>query len=258
MHALTKLAAGLIGQLKPGRTKEPQLGDITLPPPGIEGAPLMRLLGRRQSRRDFATTPLPIQLLSDLLWAAFGVNRADTGGRTAPSALNAQEIDVYAALPGGLYLYDARMNELRRVADVDARRVTGYQDFVDEAPLDLIYVARQSLTAPVSREQRDIYAAACAGAIAQNVYLFCAAEGLATVVRGWFDRAGLGRAARLGPRQRVLLTQTVGYPLTIASAVTFRQDAPVEGSARVAEHSDLGGRGAYPRRSNGLQPNGSG
>jgi SagB-type dehydrogenase family enzyme len=178
----------------------------------MDGSPLMNLLARRQSRRDFAPTPLPMELLSDLLWAAFGVNRADTGGRTAPSALNAQEIDIYAALAGGLYLYDAKRHGLHRVADVDARRLTGYQDFVDEAPLDLVYVANQWHVVPVPHEQRDNYAAACAGAIAQNVYLFCAAEGLATVARGWFDGAALGKVARLGPKQRVLLTQTVGYP----------------------------------------------
>jgi nitroreductase len=212
MHTLTKLGVSLLGQLKPSRVREPQPADITLPAPRMAGTPLMNMLARRQSRRDFASTPLPMELLSDLLWAAFGVNRADTGGRTAPSALNAQEIDVYAAMAGGLYLYDAKRHGLRRIALVDARRVTGYQDFVDEAPLDLIYVANQRVAVPVPHEQRDTYAAACAGAIAQNVYLFCAAEGLATVVRGWFDRTALGKVARLGPRQRVLLTQTVGYP----------------------------------------------
>jgi nitroreductase len=212
MHTLTKLGVSLLGQLKPSRVKDQQPADITLPAPRRDGTPLMNMLARRQSRRDFAPTPLPMELLSDLLWAAFGVNRADTGGRTAPSALNAQEIHVYAAMAGGLYLYDAKRHGLRRIAHVDARRVTGYQDFVDEAPLDLIYVANRRLAVPVPHEHRDIYAAASAGAIAQNVYLFCAAEGLATVVRGWFDRAGLGKVARLGPKQQVLLTQTVGYP----------------------------------------------
>lgn len=212
MHTLTKLGASLMGQLKPARAKEQGAADITLSAPRVDGGPLMGMLARRQSRRDFASTPLPLEQLSDLLWAAFGVNRSDTGGRTAPSALNAQEIDVYAAMAGGLYLYDAKKHVLRRIAEVDARRVTGYQDFVDEAPLDLVYVANQRLAVPVPQEQRDVYAAACAGAIAQNVYLFCAAEGLSTVVRGWFDRAALAKAARLGPRQRVLLTQTVGYP----------------------------------------------
>jgi nitroreductase len=211
MHTLTKLGASLMGQLKPSRVKEQQPVDVPLSPPRMDGRPLMGMLALRQSRRDFAPTPLPMELLSDLLWAAFGVNRADTGGRTAPSALNAQEIDVYAAMASGLYLYEAKRHGLRRVADVDARRITGYQDFVDDAPLDLVYVANHRPTVPVPHEQRDINAAACVGAIAQNVYLFCAAEGLATVVRGWFDRAALGKVVRLGPKQRVLLTQTVGY-----------------------------------------------
>src|SRR6185503_7885976 len=100
---------------------------------------------------------------------------------------------------------------LNRVAEVDARRVTGYQDFVDEAPVDLIYVADIEHTLKVPITQQQLYAAACAGAISQNVYLFCAERGLNTVVRGWFDREALGQALRLSANERVLLTQTIGY-----------------------------------------------
>jgi SagB-type dehydrogenase family enzyme len=154
---------------------------------------------------------LPRGLLSNLLWAAYGINRPETGGRTAPSALNAQEIDVYVALPRGLYLYDAKAHALRLVKECDARRVTGYQDFVDHAPLDLIYVADHAHTDRVPAQLRRVYAAASAGAIAQNVYLFCAANGLATVVRGWFDRKALTAALGLGNDEEVVLTQTVGF-----------------------------------------------
>jgi SagB-type dehydrogenase family enzyme len=149
--------------------------------------------------------------LSNLLWAAFGLNRSG-GGRTAPSALNAQEIDVYAALAGGLYIYDAKSHALRLIDRCDARRVTGYQDFVDEAPLDLVYVADFAHLDRLPADQRAIFSGTCAGAVAQNVYLYCASAGLATVVRGWLDRAALAKALRLSDDQHVLLAQTVGYP----------------------------------------------
>jgi SagB-type dehydrogenase family enzyme len=154
---------------------------------------------------------LPLPLLSDLVWAAFGVNRPD-GGRTAPSAINAQEIDVYVALPTGAYLYDAKAHALQLVAASDLRRVTGYQDFVDEAPLDLVYVADHSRMKLVPAGSRASYAAAAAGAITQNVYLFAASYGLATVIRAWIDRAAIADALGLTHDQEVLLSQTVGYP----------------------------------------------
>lgn len=211
MHTLTKLSASFVGHLKPNRVKERSDAVLALPPPRLESSALMTLLSRRQSQREFATTPLPLELLSELLWAAFGINRQETGGRTAPSAMNAQEIDIYVALAAGLYIFDAKAQCLKRVAEVDARRVTGYQDFVDEAPVDLIYVADIEHTLKVPITQQELYAAACAGAISQNVYLFCAERGLNTVVRGWFDREALGQALRLSTKEKVLLTQTVGY-----------------------------------------------
>lgn len=214
MTRLTKIALSFIGGLKADRVKG-RGGEsiIALPPPQAKGGmPLMAALGQRRSSREFAATPLPAQVLSDLLWAGFGINRAASRGRTAPSALGAQEIDVYAALAGGLYIYDADAHRLSRVAQVDARRVTGYQDFVDEAPLDLVYVADQAHLKNVPGEQRAAYSAACAGAIAQNVYLYCASAGLATVVRGWLDRRALATALGLGAEEHVVLAQTVGYP----------------------------------------------
>jgi nitroreductase len=171
----------------------------------------MEALLNRCSSREFAPDALPLQLLSDLLWAAYGVNRAD-GGRTAPSALNAQEIDVYVALPEGGYLYDAQRHALNLVVSQDLRRITGYQDFVDEAPLDLVFVAdhRRMVMVPVA--QRESYASAAAGAIAQSVYLFAASAGLATVIRAWIDRGAIADALALSHDQQVLLSQTVGFP----------------------------------------------
>jgi SagB-type dehydrogenase family enzyme len=139
------------------------------------------------------------------------VNRPG-GGRTAPSAINAQEIDVYVALPAGAYRYDAKAHRLQLVAASDLRRVTGYQDFVDEAPLDLIYVADHARMRMIPVAQRESYASAAAGAIAQNVYLYAASNGLATVIRAWIDRTAVADALGLSHDQQVLLSQTVGYP----------------------------------------------
>ena len=174
--------------------------------------PLMEALQHRQSQRKFSTQPLSEQLLSDLLWAAAGVNRAAEGGRTAPSALHAQEVDLHVALPNGLHLYDPTQHALRLEVASDVRRVTGYQDFVDQAALDLIFVADHTRMKLVPAARRRAYAFTCAGAMAQNVYLFSASAGLATVVRAWFDHAGLSEAMGLSADHELLLAQTVGHP----------------------------------------------
>jgi len=212
MTTLTKLALGMMGQLRP----RPALGDsattIPLPPPDKQGGlPLMQAIAKRRSSREFARAELPLSLLSNLLWAAYGSNRPD-GGRTAPSALNAQEIDVFVALPMAAYRYEPSAHELRLVAASDLRRVTGYQDFVDEAPLDLVYVADHARMAMVPAGQRVPFAYTAAGAIAQNVYLFAASNELATVIRAWIDREAIANALGLTHDQQVLLSQTVGYP----------------------------------------------
>jgi nitroreductase len=126
--------------------------------------------------------------------------------------MNAQEIDVYVALPSGAYLYDAAANALQLVAGSDIRRVTGYQDFVDEAALDLVYVADHSRMKLVPVASRESFASAAAGAIAQNVYLFAAGNGLSTVIRAWIDRDAIAGALGLGHDHQVLLSQTVGFP----------------------------------------------
>jgi nitroreductase len=202
----------MMGQLRPKPTKGEGVQEMALPPPHKQGGlPLMEALAKRRSEREFAPTELAIPVLSDLLWAAYGVNRPG-GGRTAPSAVNAQEVDVYLALPSGAYLYDAAANLLRLVASSDLRSITGYQDFVDEAPLDLIFVADYSRVKLVPVGQRESYASAAAGAISQNVYLFAASNGLATVIRAWIDREAIANALGLTHDQQVLLSQTVGYP----------------------------------------------
>lgn len=212
MNTLTKLTLGMMGQLRPRPPKGDSATSISLPPPAKHGGlPLMEALARRQSSREFAREALPMQVLSDLLWAAYGVNR-DGGGRTAPSALNCQEVDVFVALPAGAYRYDAAAHALHLVAASDLRSVTGYQDFVDEAPLDLVFVADHARMSLVPVAQRESFASVAAGAISQNVYLFCAGNGLATVIRAWIDRAAIADALGLTHDQQVLLSQTVGYP----------------------------------------------
>lgn len=209
---LRKLLESFIGHHKADRALERSKGTLELPPPEREGGePLMRALSRRHSARSFQPTKLPLQVLSNLLWSAFGINRPESGDRTAPSALNAQEVDIYVALAEGLYIYAAKSHRLELVAAVDARRITGYQDFVDHAPLDLIYVADLAHTAAGTERER-IYAAVSAGAICENVYLYCASAGLATVARALFDRKALAGELRLGEHEEILLTQTVGYP----------------------------------------------
>ena len=212
MSTLTKLALGLMGHLRPA----PPLGDatptITLPPADRTGGlPLMAALAARHSSRAFQPQALSPQQLSDLLWAAWGVNRED-GGRTAPSALGAQEIDLYVALPDGAYRYDAPSHALQLVVAQDLRRITGYQDFVDQAPLDLVFVADHTRMSLVPVAQRESYASVAAGAIAQNVYLWCASAGLATVIRAWIDRQAIADALGLPHDHQVLLSQTVGLP----------------------------------------------
>lgn len=191
-----------------------KLEPVLLPKPQTDiGRPLMQVLKDRSTTRDFSPERLPAQLLSNLLWAAFGVNRPDSGKRTAPSAMNWQEIDVYVATANGLYVYDANRNQLSPILRDDVRAQTGTQSFVKDAPVNLVYVASLGKTRGNAVE-RDMYVAADAGFIAQNVYLFCASERLATVVRGSVDRPTLAKIMRLSPDQRIILVQTVGYPKT--------------------------------------------
>ena len=212
MSTLTKLVLGKMGQLRPLPAASAAAGSIALPAPERSGGvPLMQALERRHSARDFAPERLPLPLLSNLLWAAFGINRED-GGRTAPSAINAQEIDLFVALPTGAYRYDPGAHQLLLVASGDVRRVTGYQDFVDAAPLDLVYVADHGRMKLVPAAMRTCYASVAAGAIAQNVYLYAASAGLNTVIRAWIDRTAIAEALGLTHDQEVLLSQTVGYP----------------------------------------------
>lgn len=187
-------------------------GQIQLPQPRREGGkPLLQALNERQSTREFGLEKLPLQVLSNLLWAAAGISRPG-GQRTAPSASNRQEIDIYVATADGLYLYDPKANQLKLAVGEDIRSLTGTQAFVKDAPVNLIYVADLAKAGRTRSEDVEFYSGANTGFIAQNVYLFCASEGLVTVVRASIDRAALAKAMKLRPDQKIALAQTVGYP----------------------------------------------
>jgi nitroreductase len=200
--ALLLIPAGLLAQdLKP----------VALPAPETSGGkPLMQALKERKSTREFSSEKLSPQMLSNLLWAGWGINRED-GRRTAPSASNRQEVDIYAVMADGAYVYDAKGNALKPVASGDLRKLTGTVAFVAEAPLNLVYVADFAKMGNGDENGKNATSNANAGFIAQNVYLFCASEGLGAVVRGSVSKAELTKALNLRPDQRILFAQTVGH-----------------------------------------------
>jgi nitroreductase len=189
-----------------------ELKPIPLPAPQTEGGkPLMEALKQRQTIREIKPDKLPAQVLANLLWAGFGINRPGNGHRTAPSAMNSQEVDLYVALPEGLYVYEAKPHQLKPVLDKDLRARVSGQPFATNAPVVLIYVADLPRLAKSRPERREFYAAIDTGCISQNIYLCCASEGLATVVFD-LDRPPLAAAMKLRPEQEIILAQAVGYP----------------------------------------------
>jgi nitroreductase len=189
-----------------------ELKTIKLPAPDKQGGkPLMQTLNERKSAREFSPEKLPLPVLSNLLWAAAGVNRPD-GHHTSPTASNKQEIDVYVAAPDGLYLYEAKDHQLKQILAEDIRALTGTQPFPKDAAVNLIYVADLAKAGRTKPEDTEFYSGADTGFVAENVYLFCASEGLATVVRASVDRAALAKAMKLRPDQKICLAQSIGYP----------------------------------------------
>jgi nitroreductase len=210
MNTLLKLAALMALTLLPFPA-DAESPPLALPAPQTAGGkPLMQVLRDRQSRREFSTNTLPLQTLANLLWAGFGTNRLD-GRRTAPSTMNCQVMDLYVATADGVARYDATTHALCPVASGDLRSKTGGQDYVKTAPVALILVADLSRMEKAKPEDRERYAAIDAGCITQNLYLFCAAEGLATVVHE-MDRRELPALLHLKPEQRIMLAQSVGFP----------------------------------------------
>ncbi|MCX7044027.1 MAG: SagB/ThcOx family dehydrogenase [Candidatus Sumerlaeota bacterium] len=184
-----------------------------LPQPQTDGGkPLMQALKERKTVRAMSDKVISPQILSNLLWAAFGVNRPETGKRTAPSAMDSQEIDIYVATAAGLSLYDAKEHALKPILKEDMRSKIGGPTAGKTAPLSLIFVADFAKMKKASEDKKPFYSAIDTGYISQNVYLFCASEGLGTVVHDGVDRKTLPTLMNLRPDQKIILGQCVGYP----------------------------------------------
>jgi SagB-type dehydrogenase family enzyme len=186
---------------------------IQLPEPQLEkGRPLMQVLSDRQSIRNFSARELPQQELANLLWAANGINRKDANKRTAPTSMNRQEIEVYVSSKNGLFRYDAQQHALIIIHNRDIRPFTGMQGFVANAPLNLIIVADLGKMAGKELQGNLQTANIDAGYVSQNIYLYCASEGLATVVRGSVERDKLAAEMGLDKNFHIVVAHTVGYP----------------------------------------------
>lgn len=186
---------------------------VPLPKPKSSGAKtLEEALWARKTTREYADTPLPEDVLSGVLWAACGINRPESGKRTAPTAVNRQEIDVFVAKQDGLYLYEPKAHALIKKSASDIRAATGKQTYVPTAPVNLVFVADMSKVAGADAEEKLLLAAADTGFVSQNVYLYCAVAGLATVVRANIDYPALAKTMGLESHQRIILAQSVGYP----------------------------------------------
>jgi SagB-type dehydrogenase family enzyme len=181
-------------------------------PNKTRGSVLMKALSERMSVREYDSRDLSLQDMSDLLWAANGINRED-GRRTAPSASNRQEIDVYAIRADGAYLYDHQAHSLKPVAAGDFRAaVAGKQDFVLSAPISLLIVVNLEKLGDPTVEQTKLMGAVDAGIVCQNINIFCSAVGLATVPRASMDQAELRRVLKLSETQLPLMNNPIGYP----------------------------------------------
>jgi SagB-type dehydrogenase family enzyme len=176
------------------------------------GMPLMEALAKRRSQRSFADKPLSSEQMSRLLWAAFGVNRPGEDGRTAPSWRGSKETDIYVATAEGVSRYDPKSHALESYMSGDIRAKTGRQEFPETAPAVLIYVADYTRMAKASRDEQRLYAHVDSAIIAQNVYLFAASEGLATVMLGNVEKAELAKTLKLPETQIVTFTQPIGSP----------------------------------------------
>jgi SagB-type dehydrogenase family enzyme len=211
MLILGVLAACLADRVTRAESLEP----IPLPPPQKDGGvPLMQALNARMSTKEFADKAVSRDHLANLLWAAFGINRPESGKRTAATAANCQDIQVYVVFEQAAYVYDAEKHCLTPVVDRDIRPLAATQDYAQVAPINLVYVSDYSKMADRFQEKKPIYAAFHAGSISQNVYLYCASAGLACVVRDGVDRDGLKKALNLSEHQVIVMAQSVGYAHT--------------------------------------------
>jgi Nitroreductase family. len=217
--AVALLFSGICSANPPANKGDKSVPTNSLPPPAIASSPFLQILQKRRTSRDYASRQLDRQTISNLLWAAYGINRPDDGKRTAPSAHDWQYIDIYVTDSNGLYWFNAKRHDLDLVKAGDIRAMTGMQqDIAAKAPFSLVYVFDERKTdSNASADQRTLFAATTAGAIVQNVYLYCAAASLNTGVRADIEREPLHKAMGLSSYQKILLAQSVGYPSTLGS-----------------------------------------
>jgi len=181
-------------------------------PDKSKGLNIMKALELRASYREFADTPLSLQELSDLLWAANGINRPEKSGRTAPSAMNAQDVDIYVLTSEGAYFYDFKQHTLNPVAAGDHRNlVAGRQVSVAAAPVILIMVSDLARFRGEDENQKMKTACIDVGTVSQNIALFCSGTGLVTVPRMGMDQEGLRKVLQLKESQRLILNNPVGH-----------------------------------------------
>ena len=186
---------------------------IVLPAPQKSGGmPLLETIAMRHSVREFGRDMLSLEQLSSMLFAAHGITRPENNKRSTPTAMNWQGMEIYVSTATGLFVYDAEAHSLAPVQKDDIRATTGKQPFVATAPVNLIYVSDYSRMEIADETQKSRYAAAHAGFISQNVYLYCTSEGLATVVRAYYDEEALHAAMKLPETKHIVLAQTVGFP----------------------------------------------
>lgn len=208
MFILGLLAACLTNPLNAIEPRKP----ISLPPPDTTGGmPLMQALKNRMSTKKFAAKAIPQDHLSNLLWAAFGINRPESGKRTAATALNCQDIEIFVVMESAVYRYEAKEHRLVPVVHRDLRSLAATQAYAAAAPINLVYVSDQSKMPDGLKDKKQVYAAFHAGAISQNVYLYCASAGLGAVVRDSVNRNALKDALDLREHQVIVMAQSVGY-----------------------------------------------
>jgi len=171
---------------------------------------LVEALQKRKSTRSFSEEKLTDQQFSDLLWAAFGINRPEEGKRTAPSSSNQQEIDIYVFKEDGVFLYNATTHSIIKIMDEDLRKYTGRQDWVEKVAVNLVYIADHSKSKDNDPVGRSKTSHINTGFIAQNVYLYCASQGLGCVVRGNMDKDLLASKLNLREDQEIIVAQSVG------------------------------------------------
>jgi SagB-type dehydrogenase family enzyme len=190
-----------------------ELVPIQLPKPQLDGGkPLMQALKLRATSRSFSPQSLSLQTIGNLLWAAGGINRPEEKKRTTPSAMNWQEIDLFVVMENGVYFYNPIAHELKPVVSGDFRTLTGNQEFIKEAPLTIVFVADLNRMGKTPPDKKEPFAWADAAFGSQNVYLFCASEGLATGVRASIDKPALAKAMKLADNQLIVFAMSVGLP----------------------------------------------